>query len=131
MSLQFAAEVLLGLPGAIAALLTPCAPVTGGTPAHRLSYPHTLQSQNVRQLWLEQRMSDLAIIYADICPTVKTPPCLQRLASSLPGAGPELHNLWDVTEEAGPPEGTVTVVGKVTAPIDTAGVSHARVTRVP
>ena len=76
-------------------------------------------------------MSDLAVIYADICPAVKTPPCLQRLASSLPGAGPELHNLRDVTEEAGPAGRTVTVVGEVTATIDTAGVSHARVTRVP
>ena len=76
-------------------------------------------------------MSDLAIIYADICPTVKTPPCLQRLTSSLPGAGPEVHNLWDVTEEASPPGCTVTVIGEVAAPIDTAGVSHTRVTRVP
>ena len=50
MCLQFVAAGLLGLPGAIAALLTPGAPVAGGTPAHRVSYPHTLQSQHVRQL---------------------------------------------------------------------------------
>ena len=76
-------------------------------------------------------MSDLAIIYADICPTVETSPGLQRLTPSLPGAGAKVHNLWDVTEQASPAGRTVTVIGEVAAPIDTAGVSHARVTRVP
>ena len=139
-------------PGAIAALLTPGAPVARGTPTHWVSYPSTLQSQNVISniLYLEQRISDLAIINADIYPSIKTPPSLQRLTSSLckmsmnnhtmivrlicrhlPRAGAELHNLRDVTQEASPAWLTVTVIGEVTAPIDTAGVSYTRVTRVP
>ena len=56
---------------------------------------------------------------------------VRLICRHLPRAGAELHNLRDVTQEASPAWLTVTVIGEVTAPIDTAGVSYTRVTRVP
>ena len=56
---------------------------------------------------------------------------VRLICRHLPRAGAELHNLWDVTKEASPAWLTVTVIGEVTAPIDTAWVSYTRVTRVP
>ena len=48
----------------------------------------------------------------------------------LPGTRPKLHNLGDVAEEARPSRLTIAVIGEVAVPVNTAWVSHTRVTRV-